>query len=99
MQDERFGNEQNDGKEQPHANHRVHPPKLGGLETIPKTKTIYYVEAGKCDDDYRGPRLPHEAALDCLKGSQSVGAEVAASDRGKGDRCCHRNTPDPDHDG
>jgi len=99
MQNEWFGNKQNEREEQPHADHCMHPPKRDRLESIPKVKTIDHVEARQPDDDCCGARLPHEAPLDCLKRAHSIGTEVAASNRRKDDRRCHRDTPDPDHDG
>ena len=98
-QNEWFGNKQNEREEQPDADHCMHPPKHDRLESIPKVKTIDHVEARQRDNDYRRARLPHEAPLDGLKRPQSISAEVAASNRGKDDRCCHRDTPDPDHHG
>jgi CRP-like cAMP-binding protein len=72
IQNEWFGNKQNEREEDPHANHRMHPPKRDCLKSIPKVEAIDHEETRQRDDDYRGARLPYEAPLDRLKRSQSI---------------------------
>jgi hypothetical protein len=82
VQDERLGNEQDEGVEQPHADHRVHPPKFSRAEPVPKIEPACHVETGQTSHDDGGPRLPHEAVFERPECLSAVLAQVAAADRG-----------------
>ena len=79
--DDGLNHEQGQREQQPHADHRVHPPELHPPEPFPQIEARRHVETGQADDDDPGPRLPDEAVFDHLEGLEPIGAEIAASDR------------------
>lgn len=99
VQDEGLADEENEGKNQPDADHGVHPPEIRAAKTIPKTQTPGHVEAGQADQDDGGTSLPGKTALDGLEGLQPVLTKVAAPDRRECHGGRHGNAADPDHHG
>jgi hypothetical protein len=89
VQDEGLGDEQDEGEQQPKANHRVHPPEAGRAEPAPEIESPDPVDLGDIDDDARRARLPGKAILDRLERQQPILAEIAASHRRQRDRGRH----------
>jgi hypothetical protein len=99
VENEWLGHKQDDRKEQPYADHRVHPPELARPEPIPQAEAVGHVEAGQRDDQRGNPRRPCEPSLDGLEHLRPVWAEITATNCRQQRHRHHRDPADPDHDG
>jgi hypothetical protein len=99
VEDERLDDEQANGEQHPHANHRVHPPEFGEAEPLPQVSPNGDVKAGRTDDGDRGPCLPNKPALDRLKRYEPIGAKFATANRREHHSGRHRHAADPDDHG
>src|SRR5215469_11722115 len=69
VQEQRLGDEEHHGEQQPHRDHRVHPPISGIAESIPEIEPSEHVDARKPRQHRPDSRLPSKPALDGVKQS------------------------------
>src|SRR5208283_1000034 len=96
---ERLCHEQDNGEQQPHANHRVHPPELRRPEPVPQIKARRHVEAGQADDDDGYPRLPSETMFDRVEGPKPITTKVTTANCWQGNGGHDRDTANPNNHG
>jgi hypothetical protein len=67
IEEQRLGDKQHQGKQQPHCHHRVHPPIFQRQKAVPQIEPDDHVKAGEPGQHRRDARLPAKTPLDGLE--------------------------------